>query len=850
MAKSPDKAPATQTAPAEPRPGLFARLFAGPRWLIRHPIKGGIVVLVAVAVIGCGAWVALVAGRGKQQSAAELMASALEHFNAGEEKEARQAAALLQTRPNLTPGEKATAYFVLGMSIANEADRHPNAAQQKMLHLIAARYLQESQLRGFLPGREAEGLQRLATSLHAAGRFDECLPVLRELRSLYPGHASELHRMFADCYIQSSSPDSPQALKHLQGYLASGQLAAPDRNWALLLGGRILLDSGDLPGADQAAGAIPPESPDYPAAVVLRSLVRAKQAEQLLATQPEPGELPEATKNSLTETIATLQGLQSQKNLDSRVAAEAQILIGACHRLLGDDRAAMSQFDRLGRMAFGRQEGLAAAVYQAELAQKAGDADLAVKLYQRALSQAGPRETYQNHWLPLQALEVRLVHATESFVAQQQFPQAVALAESLRELFPESISVELLINAERAWAGHLTSAGEKPPLEMEVQQAEARQHYRLAGIHAERLARLRMATRHFEDDLIVAAECYRLGQAYQQAARIYREFLAQGPQTGQPEALIGLGDSLMAQGDNAAAIAVFDQCRQDFPVHPATYAARRMESQAFAETGKLAEAKELLLDNLYRFSLTPQSDDWRDSLFALGSLQFRAATDLETQGRLKMGDQALPAEKQQGLKLLEESHAAYQEAADTLAEAVQRYPQAPQFHQASYRIAEAHRRAAHWLNKKLDTVSIETSRLALRRQMQGELETALIEYDRLLAQFASQEHGLQRSPVELGILRNCYFGKADTLFDLGRYEEAIAAYSAATNRYQQEPEALEAYVQIAHCYRRLNRQAEARGTIEQARVVLQRIKPDAQFTRTTRLDRNEWTELLGWLRTL
>ena len=65
-----------------------------------------------------------------------------------------------------------------------------------------------------------------------------------------------------------------------------------------------------------------------------------------------------------------------------------------------------------------------------------------------------------------------------------------------------------------------------------------------------------------------------------------------------------------------------------------------------------------------------------------------------------------------------------------------------------------------------------------------------------------------------------------------------------------DPESLEAHVQIATCYRRLRRPNEARGTLEQARVVLQRIRADADFLRTTRLDRQQWDELLGWLRTL
>jgi TolA-binding protein len=114
----------------------------------------------------------------------------------------------------------------------------------------------------------------------------------------------------------------------------------------------------------------------------------------------------------------------------------------------------------------------------------------------------------------------------------------------------------------------------------------------------------------------------------------------------------------------------------------------------------------------------------------------------------------------------------------------------------------------------------------------------------------SDRDGSQHLPLEAAILRNSYFGRADALFDMGKYEDAIQAYSAATNRYQHEPESLEAYVQIASCYRRLGRTSEARRTLEQARVVLQRIRPDADFAKTTRLARNDWGQLLDWLRTL
>ena len=113
-----------------------------------------------------------------------------------------------------------------------------------------------------------------------------------------------------------------------------------------------------------------------------------------------------------------------------------------------------------------------------------------------------------------------------------------------------------------------------------------------------------------------------------------------------------------------------------------------------------------------------------------------------------------------------------------------------------------------------------------------------------------QQEKSELSGIEQRILRNCYFARADALYDMQRYEEAIQAYSNATNRYQQEPESLEAYVQIANCHRQRSRPAEARGTLEQAKVILQRIRPDADFQQTTRYNRDEWGKILNWLGSL
>jgi tetratricopeptide (TPR) repeat protein len=842
MAKTP--APA---APA-PRASLAARVLARlPAWARGRYAALGLA-LSAVAVIGLLLAVALLFRGGAASGREFLLPKALSRLDSGELQEARQAATQLRELPDASFAERGGAMYVLGSVVLREAQEHQNSSQQRILYLVASRYLEEARIHGFPSGREADGLLQLGRALHHAGRFAQSLPVLHEALAANPEAAGEIERLLAESSFQLAPPKFDQALVHLEKHLANAKLSPVQRQSGLLLKSRILLADGDQPAAEAALAQLQRGSPLESQAIMIRALAAIQAARQLRARQPQ---LDEPTRASLMAAIGALGGLATQAGIDREQLPPAQLLVGYCHELLGDRASAIAQFDRLRKSRFGRPEGMAATLAQADLAREDGQADAALEYYQRTLQQAGPRETYENPWLPLAELESRLAAAGSDLTAKGHHAAAVELARAMLPLVAETVVLQQQIAAQAAWARKLQQqAVGQPVAQAELLAAQSRQHFRQAGADGERLAVLRLPTRHYVDDLAAAAEHYQLGQGYLQAARVYREFLRQNPPTRVPEALVGLGESLLALGQTDDALATLARCRDEFPTHPATYRARLLESQGWQEKGDLPRAKELLLSNLYRHALTPKSSDWRDSLYALGRLLFREANELETKSRVAGIDQRDEDLKKEGLKLLEQSYATFQEAIRTLTEAVQRYPTAAQAVEARYWIAEAYRHAALWPRKKLTVTSIETSRLALVRQIQQELDAALAEYQTLLTDLSNEQTFSRRTPVELAMLRNCYFGRADALFDLGRFDEAILAYSAATNRYQHDPESLEAYVQIATCYRRLKRPNEARGTLEQARVVLQRIRPDADFRRTTRLDRQEWNDLLLWLRTL
>ena len=86
-------------------------------------------------------------------------------------------------------------------------------------------------------------------------------------------------------------------------------------------------------------------------------------------------------------------------------------------------------------------------------------------------------------------------------------------------------------------------------------------------------------------------------------------------------------------------------------------------------------------------------------------------------------------------------------------------------------------------------------------------------------------HDIHGDPLMGTMLRNCYMLEGAVLFDLRRYKEAIEAYSNVSSLYPDEPFVLETFVQIANCWRRLDKHENARGAVKQAQIALDRLPP-------------------------
>ena len=277
------------------------------------------------------------------------------------------------------------------------------------------------------------------------------------------------------------------------------------------------------------------------------------------------------------------------------------------------------------------------------------------------------------------------------------------------------------------------------------------------------------------------------------------------------QALLRLGQCRLAANRPDRAVDAFAECFEAYPDDAVVYRARLEWARAERRLDHFARAEMLLEENLSGDALTPDSLDWRDSLFEAGRLLYET-------GR-------------------------YQEAIRRLEEAVARYPDADEAIMARYTIARANHAAAETPAKNLQGAKTENERQKNRQQMTDFLQAALDAY--LTVQRTITLSGQsETSPLHRRLLRNCYMMQGAVLYELGSYEEAQKAFANVSNLYQNNPFVLESYVQMANCWRSLKQPVKARGTIRLARSALENMPTSADFRTATNFTRQQWQFVL------
>ncbi len=748
------------------------------------------------------------------------LAQAFSALDAENYEEASRIADLLGEEDTLSNDELGGPPYIRGAVAAHQAQMLWGKDQIRY-HLLAARHLQQSEALGFPEGREEAGLEMLGKSLFESDQFVAARPVLEKALKGDPADSASLHGMLMNLYLHGADRDLKKALAHSQAYLSDPDLTNADRQAGLLVCSEIQLSLEDLPGCRETVEKISVNGVVGAGASVIRGQMLMQEAANLLATATDENRAERTTiaNQKYDDAIAVFRNPQARSMQATDAARRSMYLIGLCYAQLGNVKAAIDQWARTAKMHMERPEGVAANLQMAEALRKMGRDDEAIEAYRNATSYAGDPQSYANNWISLSAFRDRLNNAYQQYQQAENYERALQMTGLMNPLMPPEKTVEMAAQSHEAWArAILNKAENRSPDEVRASERQAREQLRNAGAVYAQLASLRYDTRDYTEAVWKSGQSYFEGHDYRSAVKTFDAYLRFELRKRRPRVLVSLAECQLSLGHLDPALAELQECLEFYPTDAASYQARLLASRAYLEQNNLKQAESLLHENLDGTALAPASREWRDSLFALGRV-------LHISGQ--------------------------QEAAvNRLEEAVERYPDAPQTLEARYLIAESYRQSASIPRQKLASDNIETSRVAHARQLQDRLKQALTGYERCEQFLSRRQQQSELTSLEQSILRNCYFARASALFDLGRYEEAIQAYSTATNRYQYAPESLEAYVQIATCYRRLNRNDKARGTLEQAKVVLSRIKPDADYLATTNYSQQDWAKLLDWLKTL
>jgi tetratricopeptide (TPR) repeat protein len=286
-----------------------------------------------------------------------------------------------------------------------------------------------------------------------------------------------------------------------------------------------------------------------------------------------------------------------------------------------------------------------------------------------------------------------------------------------------------------------------------------------------------------------------------------------------PDIMLRLGQAYTAAGAPDKAIAVYQQLQSH---HAKTAAASRsalLVAQALVAkgvTGYVEAEKTLLKLTSGQTGLSRDSDDYCRAALELDKLQYRTER--------------------------------FDEYITRLQDLVTRFPKSSQIAEMNFLTADSFRRDAMKVQAQLASATTTingnlTQAAATKKQRLTEARNI---FDRVIQLYhdAPPTNDSDKQYEKLS-----YFYRADCVFELGSYGDAIGLYNAAATRYEQDPASLAAYVQIVNCYCAMGKMDEARTANEKAKQLLRRMPAEAFNDGGFIMPKAYWEQWLKWTST-
>ena len=286
-------------------------------------------------------------------------------------------------------------------------------------------------------------------------------------------------------------------------------------------------------------------------------------------------------------------------------------------------------------------------------------------------------------------------------------------------------------------------------------------------------------------------------------------------------AMLKLGQSHHAVGQFDDAIKTYRENQFRYPQSLSASKSGVPLARAYIAKGPdfYGKAEEVLLSVVENNpQVTPEAEEFRESLWELASLYYRGGQ--------------------------------YESAVARLEEVIQRYPGDERLGQLRFLMADSYRKSAAILDQKIADARTgtattkpavdlaEASRARIDRlKRAGDLYAQVIDYFRRI----NSSKDLDRLYLKLS-----HFYRADCMFDLGNFDEAIKLYGDAAFRYQDDASTLAAYVQIVNANVALGKTEEAKAANERAKWLLRRMPGEAFSDSSFGGTKAHWEQWLKW----
>lgn len=834
------------------KPTLLGRLSRIKHWLFANPLLSGIGLLSMAGVMAMVAM--LIPEPVEDYSATATIEETLGAFQEGDFDRARELAEALAAKTS-DPLNRGVAAYVLGRILVDrDCANERREDRQRGLYLIASRYFDEADLNRVPADLQPEVSYWWGKSLFEAGEpIAARQPLLRALDK-YPEKTNDILLYLAKIHTEDDAISKEQGVAYTDRLLGDPKIERNIQNQALALKTKLLLQSDKLSEAASIYSQLSDDSDLLPSIYAELGRARLREAARL-----EVLKRPEEEIRQIYQEAVDAFMRDPRSPLDSDLdRATKTYLLALSQKGAGDLAGAATNFTHVRRLFFDQPIGIAAGFWESLCLLEQGDFKEAEGLYSGMLKETVRANNQgETEWLNQETISELVQRGVDYYLSLGNYAAAVDLADQFRHAsmlrqppIPLSFSAGMKVKALKNWIEQLEIQKEQVAFRDRPKVDELlNQKYNAYGHALYSLAVNRYASSDYAVDLYESGEAFYRSSDFRRATLAFKQYLDTNDDSQAAQTRLRIGQCLLAQRKYVDALDALTSCWALYPNDPVVYQARYQAAECYLELGDTDKAQEMLRANLDNDALTPSSQEWIESLFLLGNLLFNEGLRLEALSQLPENNTGAQAQK--GVELLEQANEYYSRAILRLNEAVQREKYLPAAKMGRYHLAESYRRSNTWNRLQLRQTTVNASRIRLtslitRYNEKGiEHLAALEEHLNLIR----EERPLE--PNEEALLRNSYFTRGHLYYQLNKYDEAIGMYRQASNMVISKPEVLESYVQIASCYRKLNKPEEAVRIINQAKILLRdRIPATADFEATTRFSRDRWLDLLDWLSTI